>query len=219
MKRINLLLGGPTEVWPPELTTDPQQIPGEWLGVDRGTLRLLTLGLTPVLAVGDFDSLTSSELQRVQQCVKNIHYAKPEKDDTDSELGLKLAFETLHADVVYIYGATGARIDHFLVNLFMILEPRFRKRASDVHIIDRQNSIRFYLAGQHVVQREAQKKYLTFANLTPIRSFSIFDAKYLLDHVALAYSRSYASNEFLTDEVHFELSDGVMCVIQSSDLV
>ncbi|MFD1672814.1 thiamine diphosphokinase [Agrilactobacillus yilanensis] len=217
MKRINLLLGGPMTQWPTVLQQQPQSIPGDWLGVDRGALRLLNLGRLPVLAVGDFDSLTPEELKLVQTQVADIHYAQPEKDDTDSELGLRLAFEKLQADEVVIYGATGARIDHFLVNLLMLLEPRFRAYAPKVKLVDKQNTIRFFLAGEHVIHREKDKKYLAFINLTPIDAFDIFDAKYRLTHKKLTYDRAYASNEFVGNTVHFALSNGVMCVIQSTD--
>lgn len=217
MNRVNLLLGGPVSQWPEVLSKDPASIPGEWLGVDRGTLRLLNLGLTPKLAVGDFDSLKADELQRVSQAITNIHYAKPEKDDTDSELALSLAFDTLKADEVVIYGATGARLDHFLVNLYMLLEPRFKQHLSQVDILDCQNSLHFYEAGRHEIHQEIGKQYLAFINLTPVQDFSILDAKYQLHHANLDYSRAYASNEFLTDTVHFEFQGGVMLTIQSSD--
>ncbi|MCH4170534.1 MAG: thiamine diphosphokinase [Lactobacillus sp.] len=217
MKRINILVGGPEANWPEVLQTAPQSIPGDWLGVDRGTLRLLKLGLTPILAVGDFDSLDDAELKTIQQRVANIHYAKPEKDDTDSELGLSLAIKDLQADQIVLYGATGARIDHFLVNLFMVLEPRFISYAQQIFIIDRRNTIQFFRPGHHELVQESDKHYLAFTNLTPVTNFSIIDAKYRLNHVDLSYSQAFASNEFIDSTVHFEFDSGVICTVQSSD--
>ncbi|HAJ54719.1 MAG TPA: thiamine diphosphokinase, partial [Lactobacillus sp.] len=73
------------------LSEDWQQLAGEWIGVDRGTLRLVKAGIKPVLAVGDFDSLTASEFQLVRERVQKIEQVPSAKDDTDTELAVKAA--------------------------------------------------------------------------------------------------------------------------------
>ena len=52
MTHVNIMAGGPQACLPAAW----EQLPGVWIGVDRGTLRLVRAGIHPELAVGDFDS-------------------------------------------------------------------------------------------------------------------------------------------------------------------
>ena len=107
MTTFNLMVGGPAAALP----ANWQQLDGQWVGVDRGTLRLLAAALTPAFAVGDFDSLTPDELAQVKTQVKTLHQAPAEKDETDTEMAVRFAFEA-GADQVRLVGATGGRLDH-----------------------------------------------------------------------------------------------------------
>lgn len=217
MSRWNILVGGPTERWPEILKNDPKAIPGNWIGVDRGSFRLLKMGIIPKIAIGDYDSLIASERDWLEQNVKDIRYSIPEKDDTDTELGLKVALFDVNASEIVIYGTTGGRIDHELVNLFMLLEPRFRPFAERVTLIDKQNTIRFYLPGHHTIQKEPDKKYLAFVSLTKVDNLTLFDEKYQLDHFSSDDPISWASNEFIGDHATFSFQSGLVAVIQSKD--
>ncbi len=124
MKLLNLLVGGPIDLWPQQLKNG--EIKGNWIGIDRGNLHLIKMGIDPLVAIGDFDSLKPEEYQLMKDHVSDIRQSIPEKDDTDTQLGLKVAIEEHHADRLDIYGATGGRLDHFLANLWMVLEPRFK---------------------------------------------------------------------------------------------
>ncbi|MDT7014287.1 thiamine diphosphokinase [Levilactobacillus namurensis] len=212
---FNLLVGGPKANWPQALTD--QEITGPWIGVDRGTLRLIGLNIQPVAAIGDFDSLQEPELQLVRRNVKDIRQAQPEKDFTDTQMAVMVAFRDYHADRVDIYGATGGRLDHFMANLFLVLEPQYKKYANQIRLIDRQNTITFYLPGHYRLQKEADKKYLAFIPLTPIDHLSLFDEKYPLHDEPIPYPISFASNEFIGETGTFQFDTGLLCVIQSCD--
>ncbi|WP_268913037.1 thiamine diphosphokinase [Lentilactobacillus sp. SPB1-3] len=216
MKRLNLLVGGPTDLWPDSLSKG--QVAGNFIGIDRGNLHLINLGIDPIVAIGDFDSLKPNELKLVKDHVADIRQSIPEKDDTDTQLGLKVAFEELGADELVVYGATGGRIDHFLANLWMVLEPRFNKYADRIKMIDRQNSISFFLPGKYTIEKENDKKYLAFVCLTPMNSLTLYDEKYQLNDYHVTQPTSWASNEFVGPHASFEFDSGVMCVIQSADL-
>ncbi len=142
MKRLNLLVGGPIDLWPDELKNG--QVSGDWIGIDRGNLHLIEKGIDPLVAIGDFDSLKPEELQLVRDHISDIRQSIPEKDDTDTQLGLKVALQEYHADRLDIYGATGGRLDHFLANLWMVLEPRFKPDAPKIRMIDKQNTLTFF---------------------------------------------------------------------------
>lgn len=216
MERLNILVGGPEKLWPEEL--QEMKISGPWLGVDRGALRLLNLGVKPLVAIGDFDSINQVEQKTVNYQLNDIRVAQPEKDDTDTQLALTIAMQEFNPEEIYLYGATGGRIDHFLANMWMITEPRYATIVERLRIIDRGNSVRFYLPGEHELQKEADKKYLAFVNLTPVKNLTLIDEKYPLYNWSSDIPRSWASNEFSGNVNRFKFDAGIIAVIQARDL-
>ncbi|WP_056996238.1 thiamine diphosphokinase [Secundilactobacillus collinoides] len=215
MSHLNLLVGGPTSEWPEQLTAG--KVSGDWIGVDRGTLRLLNMGVTPLVAIGDFDSLSADELKRVKTAIGDIRQAIPEKDETDTELAVTVALKEYQYDRLDIYGATGGRLDHFLANLWLVLKPRYRDFAPQIRFIDRTNTITFFLPGDYIIDKEADKKYLAFVPLEKVDGLTLVDEKYTLDHEDVPYPISYASNEFVGQTGKFSFDSGLLAVIQSRD--
>ena len=214
MKRLNLLVGGPTAEWPQALKKG--QIKGPWIGADRGNLRLIKLGIDPLVAIGDFDSMTAAELRLVKRHVNDVRSFNTHKDFTDTELLLMAAIQDYDPDTIRIYGATGGRIDHFLSNLLMVLEPRFRKYAERIKLIDAKNSIGFYLPGRHRVNKEPDKRYLAFVPLGGMH-VTLDHVEYPLNRHWIGFPRSYSSNEFIGNYARFGFDRNIMCVIQSKD--
>lgn len=209
---VNLLVGGPTANYPADLTT----IPGPWVGADRGALRLVKRGIQPVMVVGDFDSIDAAELQTVKDALVGAVVVKPDQDHTDTQLAIKSIFEQLQPDEVHLYGATGGRLDHLLANMWLVLDPVFRQWAPQIKLIDKQNSVRFFLPGDYRITKEADKRYLAFVPLMPMH-LTLPDEKYQLDAAYNAYPISWASNEFSGNTGHFSFDAGVLAVIQSRD--
>lgn len=209
---VNLLVGGPTANYPADLTT----IPGPWVGADRGALRLVKRGIQPVMVVGDFDSIDAAELQTVKDALVGAVVVKPDQDHTDTQLAIKSIFEQLQPDAVHLYGATGGRLDHLLANMWLILDPVFRQWAPQIKLIDKQNSVQFFLPGDYQITKEADKRYLAFVPLMPMH-LTLPDEKYQLDAAYNAYPISWASNEFSGNTGHFSFDAGVLAVIQSRD--
>lgn len=209
---VNLLVGGPTANYPADLTT----IPGPWVGADRGALRLVKRGIQPVMVVGDFDSIDAAELQTVKDALVGAVVVKPDQDHTDTQLAIKSIFEQLQPDEVHLYGATGGRLDHLLANMWLVLDPVFRQWAPQIKLIDKQNSVRFFLPGDYQITKEADKRYLAFVPLMPMH-LTLPDEKYQLDAAYNAYPISWASNEFSGNTGHFSFDAGVLAAIQSRD--
>ena len=209
---VNLLVGGPTANYPADLTT----IPGPWVGADRGALRLVKRGIQPAMVVGDFDSIDAAELQTVKDALVGAVVVKPDQDHTDTQLAIKSIFEQLQPDEVHLYGATGGRLDHLLANMWLVLDPVFRQWAPQIKLIDKQNSVRFFLPGDYQITKEADKRYLAFVPLMPMH-LTLPDEKYQLDAAYNAYPISWASNEFSGNTGHFSFDAGVLAVIQSRD--
>ncbi|MCI1985640.1 MAG: thiamine diphosphokinase [Lactobacillus sp.] len=216
MTQVNLLVGGPKVLYP----NDWVQLPGVWGGVDRGALHLLQAGITPAFAVGDFDSLTVAERTEVAQRIHQRHTAPAEKDETDTEMGVRLAFERYAATRVVLIGATGGRLDHLLANLFLPTQPRFSAYTNQIELRDAQNWVRFFQPGVHTITPVTQYPYLGIVPLTAVVRLTISGAKYPLRDWSSQSPFSWASNEFVGDRpVAVSWQQGVVAVIYSRDRI
>lgn len=217
MRRVNILLGGPASEYPDELSKSIKAIPGPWVGADRGSLHLMANGIIPEIAIGDFDSINKKEQKLLHDNVPIFEKFPPEKDDTDSELCLLAAREKFNAQEYYVYGATGGRLDHFLVNLFLPFDPRFLDFFDKLYYKSATNTIRFYRPGRYTIYHEQGMKYVAFVNLGPVTHLDLIDAKYKLRDFSAGHPVSWASNEFVNETIDFSFQSGIIAVIQSKD--
>lgn len=216
-RRVIVVAGGPTDLWPKNALELIKSSETVTIGVDRGVLHLIEQGIVPAIAIGDFDSLSETELKRVESCVEHIHYSIPEKDDTDMQLGVLAAMESYPQAEMILLGATGGRMDHFLSNLWLALEPRFQKVLAQISLLDCQNTIRYFPPGTYTIKKEGDKKYLAFVCFAPVNGLTLYDAKYTLKQTDVTRPISYSSNEFVGDSTTFSFSSGCVAVIQSKD--
>lgn len=216
MTDIKIMVGGPEMALPEDVYTAEQK-DVMWIGVDHGAIRLLKEGITPAIAIGDFDSITAEEMDFLTEKVSDVRSFPSEKDDTDTELAIQLALEEFSADKISVYGATAGRLDHLMSNLFFIFQPRFQQYASKIYLYDRLNSVSFYLSGEYTVTKEEDKKYIAFVCMTPVKKLSLRDVKYTLEEKNYDYPISLASNEFRDHFASFSFTEGLIAVIQSKD--
>jgi thiamine pyrophosphokinase len=92
------------------------------IAADGGLLRAERLGLRPARLVGDLDSLPARDLARAIAAGIPVDRARPDKDESDSELGL-LAAIAVGATRITLLGAFGGRLDHALANLGLLAHP------------------------------------------------------------------------------------------------
>lgn len=83
------------------------------IACDAGATALERAGVTPDVAVGDFDSLSPQALERLAHAGARIVRFPQEKDETDFDLALAEA-RSLGATEVDIASATGGTPDHAL---------------------------------------------------------------------------------------------------------
>lgn len=188
-----------------------------YIGVDYGALFLINHHFQVAFSVGDYDSLTPTEFDLIRQKIPEIHRTVAEKDETDTQLALRLATERYPQAEFIIYGGTGGRLDHFLANLFLPLEQRFKPFVEQISMRDAQNKIRYFLPGKHQLHPNPAYHYLAFIPLIATSSFEIIGAKYELKKIDVLVPTSYASNEFIDQPVIFNFSEGLVCVIESND--
>lgn len=110
-KIIHIMAGGPEELVPPLSSFNLPDI--EWVGVDYGVIHLFNQKIIPSIAFGDFDSVTESQLRKIDQVTNEIKRFKPEKNETDLELALLWAIKQKPLKI-RIFGATGGERITFL---------------------------------------------------------------------------------------------------------
>ena len=120
--KIAVLVNG---VWDSEWGRQELVDVGFLVCADGGGNSALLSGRLPDVLIGDLDSITPENLVKcIEGGTKIIRYPK-EKDQTDLELALDYTrFQAptgyLESEI-WLYGATGGRIDHLLGNIALLL--------------------------------------------------------------------------------------------------
>ena len=212
--KVNVLTGGPLVCVPQSIFEQKDE---RWCGVDYGAVELIDRGISPMLSIGDFDTATNEERLQVEEHSYQFVY-RPLKDDiTDTELALRYLFAHYSVDQLNLYGATGARMDQLLANLFFILKPEYQEQVERITVIDRWNEMRFFKPGHHQLKRNSQMKYLAFIPLTAVEGLVLPDEKYQLQRTDFDFPVALSSNEFVGEKATFSFERGILMTVQSCD--
>ncbi len=101
---------------------------------DGGAKVALALNLRPQHVIGDFDSLSEADLRELEARGAHLHQHSPRKDETDLELALLFAVDSLPrtrgrdgvGDEITVLGAMGGRRDHELANMLLLAMPQLK---------------------------------------------------------------------------------------------
>lgn len=209
MPRVAVLAGG-------QLGIDLPKNMDIYVGVDAGALAILQEDLPLDYAVGDFDSVSGQEWQRIKEEAQVLVTAQPEKDDTDMELALLTIFERFPEAEVSVYGAFGGRLDHTLANIFLPSNDKLAPFMQQLTLLDEQNIVTYLPAGRHQVSPQEGMAYVAFL---PVQDqfLSITGAKYPLDEKNYFFKKVYASNEFIDEPLFVKFHEGYLVIIYSKD--
>ena len=105
------------------------------IAADSGYSNARTLGVTPHILLGDFDSLGT-----IPEDISEIISVPAEKDFTDTQMAIDTALSK-GADEIIIIGGLGGRLDHTLSNL-SILEYLHSKNVQGL-ITDGNDRVRY----------------------------------------------------------------------------
>lgn len=213
---INILAGGPNELTPNLL--DYKEDDSIWVGVDRGALYLLSKGIQPKIAFGDFDSVSDEEFQRITKEVHQLRTFIKEKDETDTELALNWAIQQKPSKV-RIFGGTGGRMDHFIANVQLILKTILQNPSCQIEIIDQKNMMYITKPGTHTLKKIRNSKYVSFLPMSDgVKGLTLQGFKYPLKEQDIPLGSTLCiSNELIHDKGTFSFSKGILMVIRSCD--
>lgn len=182
------------------------------IAADAGWKTAQKLGVTPRLLVGDFDSLGTPQVSAGVEVIR----VPAEKDDTDTQLAVRLALERGATDITLIAGLSG-RVDHTLSTL-AILEELEQKKVRAI-LTDGHNRVRFLRAGSLLIARDARFRYLSLIVATDrVRGVTVEGCKYPLRNALLRRRNQYAiSNEIVGAAALIAVRRGAVYVIESGE--
>jgi thiamine pyrophosphokinase len=210
-KRVVIFAGG--ELFPEFLNVlDDEDFV---IGADRGALFLISHGIRPDIAVGDFDSIPSGALKDIEAGSKELITCDPVyKDLTDSEMALDLAMNT-RPEQILLLGVTGTRIDHTLASIQMM--TRALQRQIVCSVMDTNNYIT--LTGSTAVVQERGYTYVSLLPLTPeVTGITLEGFQYPLNNATLKLGQSLGvSNKLSSATGTVQIESGLLLIIQSKD--
>ncbi|WP_025785102.1 thiamine diphosphokinase [Sporosarcina sp. D27] len=216
MKTIIICAGGPEEeIIPLALFLDEET---EFIGADRGTLQLLDAGIVPLAAVGDFDSVCEEEMKRVEATGCVIEKRPPEKDETDTELALNLAYSK-NPDKIILTGVTGGRLDHMFSAVQLLVRNAAQNPSTQLTLANRQNELTLLQKGPHIIRKNEQFPYLSFFSITEVvKGLTLTGVKYEVfsEDIHLGDTR-FTSNEIIAPSCTISMKAGICLMVRSSD--
>ncbi len=183
------------------------------IGADRGALYLADNGYSVDLAVGDFDSVSEAEMERIFKAAGEVEKLTTQKDVTDLERAVRLAIKYT-TGTVHILGATGTRLDQTMsaINLLKLLHDAGR----EAFIYDRNNRVR--IIEGHAVLKKGGYRYVSLIPYGDIMiNVSLKGFRYSGNRITLERRTSLGiSNEITDDEAVIDCR-GYMFVFESAD--
>lgn len=105
----------------------------EVIAADGGARHARALGLIIDLWVGDGDSVDPTTLQDLEDAGVEILRARPDKDESDTELAVQAAIARDHRGVVILGATGGPRIDHEIANIALLAMPGLIDRSAQIY--------------------------------------------------------------------------------------
>ncbi len=181
------------------------------IGVEKGADLILNEKLTPLYAIGDFDSYQKRFLlSRMNE--KNIITLSQDKDESDTEGALMFALDRFGYNDVVILASLHGRYDHSHALLLLL------KKYHKIHlqIEDAQNRLLYFEKGSHVVMQDDY----TYVGLFgfPSAVVTMENTKYPVHKLKLNFCEVKAiSNVMKTKASLFIVHKGSVLLVLSKD--
>ncbi len=189
------------------------------VAADKGLAFCEETGILPTHIVGDFDTLGEGLLPKYEALGVPIRKFNPVKDDTDTEIAVKLAME-LGADKVQILGASeGNRVDHLFGNVLTMMKPALA--GVECMMVDAYNRIRILTTSFEIRKEEQYGKYISFIPMTTeVMGVTLRGFKYPLENHCFdvrTFGSRGISNELTEDIGKIEFESGMLLMLECCD--
>jgi len=181
------------------------------IAADGGAHHCRTLGLTPQVVIGDFDSITLEELNALRDGGSRIIQHPARKDQTDLELALAYAIEH-QADDILILGALGGRWDQTLANLLLLTHPAWR--GARIHVLDGTQHI-YLIQDETTIEGQPGDTVSLIPVQSNARGITTQGLEYPLTNGTLPFGNTLGiSNVLMGNQAKVEVREGmVICVV------
>ncbi|GEM00729.1 thiamine pyrophosphokinase [Halolactibacillus halophilus] len=211
MTVYGIVAGGPKALLP--CLTD--QKVDCWIGCDRGCLYILEAGLTLYQAIGDFDSVSKEEHEFIEKEAKQMQVFSVDKDDSDLELAIKM-LQNQPEDSLILYGITGGRLDHTLVNIALL--KRLTKQGVNAKMMDCYHTIDIYLPGVHQLYLDPTRYISILPATDQVEGVTLAGFKYPLVEATLEEGSSLTlSNHLVSTTGSISFKAGILIVISADE--
>ena len=189
-----------------------------FIGADRGAVHLLERGITPKEAVGDFDSISIEEYEKIKRAVKNISRFNAEKDETDTELAIERAL-TYKPKQVILTGVTGGRLDHSASALHLLYRLQIENPDISFSIINQTNEMSFLLPTVHKLVQDNRYPFVSFFSFgRKVTGLTLTGFKYETINETLNLGMTkFTSNETASHICTISFHEGICLMVRSSD--
>lgn len=204
MSEFCLIISGAPECYFPVSFTRADYV----IACDAGYVHAQRADIVPDVIIGDFDSYTGDLPGGVE-----IIRTKPEKDDTDTMMALKLAIRRGYRRIMLV-GALGGRVDHMLANISLVAFAA--EKGADLQIVDGHHQIFAVRNGRRRVPRSTWRNLSVFAFDTECKGVTLRGVKYPLENAVLTNTFALGvSNEFTEDVAEISVESGILIVVLS----
>lgn len=180
---------------------------------DGGANYATLSGRIPNLIIGDLDSIKPEVLNQCENAGCVIQRFPCEKDETDLELALINAEEQarlVNGRDIWLYGATGKRIDHLMGNIALMLA--YAQRGYRIHLVDPEHEI-WILLGRECIRRSSGQgiSLISLSEKAVVTTEGLYYP--LAQGVLLQNSPRGLSNVFLGEEIVIQVHSGWVLVV------
>lgn len=176
------------------------------VAVDKGAKILLDNNISFSYAIGDFDSISNEDLNKIKS-ISKTRILNPIKNETDTLEALEYAF-SLSDDVTLLGGIQGKRIEHFLANICLFKKFPKLKIIDDNSYIELVDTSKTYFIDEY--------KYISFFSLEN-SIISLKGFKYNLDNYSLDMFDSLCISNEIVDKACLIVEKGVILAIKSKN--
>ena len=189
-----------------DLTLSAGELMGDLLiAADGGYAWLNAHGITPHLAVGDFDSLG-----HIPEDIPVLRHP-PEKDDTDMMLAVGEGL-TRGCTRFLIYGGLGGRLDHTLANLHVL--DFLAREGCEAFLLGPNETVTAVRNGTLIFSPEHRGTLSVFPWGGPAHGVTLSGLRYPLENGTLTpHYPLGVSNEFLGETATVSVTDGTLLVL------
>lgn len=209
--RVLIFSGGTLNTWALSNIKEEDYI----IGVDRGAYFLYSNGIEMDIAIGDFDSVTKDEKERILANTKEmISCDSFDKNETDTEMAFNFALNKQPKEIL-LFGVLGTRFDHSIANIQLLYSGL--KAGIDCKIVDEWNEIQ--LVNSQLAIYKNRFKNVSLLPLTfEVSGITLEGFVYPLSDATIRIGESIGISNILKGEIgKITVKSGILQVIKSND--